>query len=841
MQTKLISLIHKAKPKRALFTSFAFSIAWFESVVLPALRAVGCEQIDLLVDARDASVSTEEAVSLYAGKAYRIIPVYLAGTSVFHPKLSYLETEHHDCLVVSSANLTLAGHGKNLEIIDAVSSQTEPDVLVEFANFLDILIRKHEFSPENMEVLVSYQTRAASFMPKEPTRNRKAWLVHTLERTAAEQLVEHASTLGPILTLTVLSPYHSPSGAPVQRLADKLGAPVIRIGLNAATYVAPFREDAMQFTQPPEYVLPDTERAARFLHAKCFELVTQDNVLVMTGSVNATGQSLESTKNVEVSLVRLSNESPFAWDDVDEPEGYLPCEFSVAEMTARLPALQASWTSSNHLTGFVEPFGDSAQMALAEIWEGDALILSIPDVELLEGVFSIKLRNQYGAQGGLRLVIIAPTWKATGWINVEVELAADETQRALVNASARLLAGEYQISDLNTLLSWLESLQEKRELQPVHPGGGNRPKGETPEPSTDPLITYAEWHVSTERYRGFGVPAALARSSIEALFKWLDRDIEKIKPTIQPPEPKPVDKPTVITSPPRLRLLVSERSEFVDDTVDPNVAENADEIFMRCLARLPQALEANPRTAQTPLIVELCGSAQLKFGLFNLEMARTSGRPDEAVQNLLEGWLLRFSAFDYSDEHRARLLPFFCALACCTAHVYPGTSLPSLKQALNRLARRALTRQEVHHSAELAFASNRFARLSELAHSLALSKASAIGDSVTVSEQLAQLVAHVVLESVPDLSAMPAAFKKPVAALMQHRSSSNKAFGLVHDFPGSGGFCPCCFAALHADDQARLRTERTHVCKNVTCQRPLFYGVDSSELNQLGLTGRYKG
>lgn len=840
MQTKLIYLIHKARPKRALFTSFAFSIAWFESVVLPALRAVGCEQIDLLVDARDASVSTEEAASLYAGKTYRIIPIYFAGTAVFHPKLSYFETEHNDCLVVSSANLTLAGHGKNLEVIDAVSSQSEPDVFGEFAHFLDILLSKHEFSAENKEVLVSYQVRAASFAPKEPTPNRKAWLVHTLEHTAAEQLVEHASKLGPILSLTVLSPYHSPSGAPVQRLADKLGAPVIRIGLNAATYVAPFREDAMQFTQPPEYVLPDTERAARFPHAKCFELVTQDNVLVMTGSVNATGQSLESTKNVEVSLVRLSNESPFAWDDVDEPEGYLPCEFSVAEMTARLPALQASWTSSNHLTGFVEPFCDSAQMALAEIWERGTLIASIPDVELLEGAFSIKLRHQYGAQGGLRLVIIAPTWKATGWINVEVELSADETQRALVNASARLLAGEYQISDLNTLLSWLESLHGNREPTHVYAGGGNSPKGDISESSAGPLVTYAEWHVSTERYRGFGIPAALARSSVEALFKWLDRDIEKIEPTIQPTELVPVDKPTV-TSLPRLRLLLSERSEFVDDSVDSNVAENADEIFMQCLARLPQALETNPRTAQTPLIVELCGSAQLKFGLYNLEMARASGRPDVSVQNLLEGWLLRFSAFDYNDEHRARLLPYFCALACCTAHVYPGTSLPSLKQALNRLAGRALTRQEVHHSAELAFASNRFARLSALALTLALAKASAIGDSLTVSEQLAQLVAHVVLEPVPDLSAIPATFKEPVAALMQHRRSLNKAFGLVRDTPGSGGFCPCCFAALHADDQARLRTERAHVCKNVTCQRPLFYGVDSSELNQLGLTGRYKG
>ena len=61
MSIKLISLIDKARPRRALFTTFTFSISWFEAIIVPALRRWGCEQIDVLVDARYARRSTDEA------------------------------------------------------------------------------------------------------------------------------------------------------------------------------------------------------------------------------------------------------------------------------------------------------------------------------------------------------------------------------------------------------------------------------------------------------------------------------------------------------------------------------------------------------------------------------------------------------------------------------------------------------------------------------------------------------------------------------------------------------------------------------------------------------------
>lgn len=229
---------------------------------------------------------------------------------------------------MSSANLTLSGHGKNLEVLDAVSSFQESAVFGEFAGFLEAFTHKHRFSPENKAILNGYQRRAAQMrdaVGDVDEAARKAWLVHTVERPASEQLAALAAQFSLPRTLTVLSPYHAPSGGPVQRLAAAIGVDEIRIGLDSRYRgFAPFDEALTEFVEPIQYVVADTEHADRFPHAKCFEVLADDGVLVMTGSVNATRQSLESTTNVEVSLVRRLNESPFLWEEIEAPPNSSP-------------------------------------------------------------------------------------------------------------------------------------------------------------------------------------------------------------------------------------------------------------------------------------------------------------------------------------------------------------------------------------------------------------------------------------------------------------------------------------------------------------------------------------
>ena len=863
MQTTLVSLIRKARPVRALFTTFTFSIAWFEAIVIPALRASGCTQIDVLVDAREACKSTDDANSRYAGSAYRIIPVFMAGTTVFHPKLAYFEGEESDSLVIGSANLTLSGHGRNLEVLDAVDSITNPGVFEEFSEFLDALISVHDFSAENLEVLESYQRRSVLVSANAGAiddASRKAWLIHTLERTAAEQLVEHAGRVRGAKRATILSPYHSPSGAPVANLARELGVQDVQIGVSSRDLTIPFRAAIDIAGKPVQYITANTPDSSRVLHAKCFEVEGDDGVIVMTGSVNATSQSFESTKNVEVSLVRLLAQSPFVWDAA-VPVGYAPCEFNVAELTAKNPALQATWTACNHIVGLLQP-AEKPQTVRLEIWDGEICHACIDDVALLaNGQFTVKMSEMFNSRGALRLVLTGDAMSAVGWINVELELAANDTQRALAKASARMLSGDFDASDLAAIFSWIEGLHFSHSADASFETGGSatekRQRADPASESPGAKLSYKEWRDSVEKYKGFGIRAEVARSSLEAAFSWLDRDVNNsggsgnesssaTRVSVAAPfrAVGHQDDSNSGTTPSTrgLRLLTTAKSEFDDDDEGQDAdVDDENSSFQRLVQSIPKALQLDASSAIVPLMVELSGSAVFKIALRHLQTihAAHQSAPDAHLQ--LEAWLMRFSGFPYSETNRERLLPYFCAMACCTSHYFPRSSKAALKESLQRLAQGSVTGLEIHDNALLALSTPRFRRVGELDRAVIPACARAIHEAVTLSQQLEDLIVTTMSENKRAGTVTLGANGAIIDALREHRKSSDRAFGVVADRPGQGRHCPCCYNVLQTDDQARLRATRFFLCKNPCCTRPIFFGLDTAALARHGLAGRFKG
>ncbi|WP_321910229.1 phospholipase D-like domain-containing protein [Paraburkholderia sp. J11-2] len=859
MSVKLISLIDKARPRRALFTTFTFSISWFEAILIPALRRAGCEQIDVLVDARYARRSTDEASGLYIGSAYRVIPVYMARTTVFHPKLVYLDGfDDADRLVVSSANLTLSGHGKNLEVLDAISAAEEPGVLGEFAEFLDALTAKYDFSADYGEILSGYSTRIRSRIAKLGQVNdadRRAWLVHTLSRTAAEQLTEHAYRLDNPHTLTVLSPFHSPTGSPVQELADEIGVSKIRIGLDAKNPVAPFLKDGNAFDAVPGFVRADTDHFERTLHAKCFEVKGDDGVVVMTGSVNATAQSLASTDNVEVSLVRLLDETPFAWKKLDKPKEYKPCEFNVDELSARNPALQVSLTPDNRLVGQMFPSGPDQRVTL-EVLDGDVSRHTQQNTPMTNGAFDVRLHRTLSAENSLQLIVTGEDLYAVGWINVELDLRTNPSQRDLAKASARLLAGEHRNADLDQITNWLLALQSRQK-----PTGtpGPRPGGAGQKSKAPPArkMTYAEWRKSIEEAQGATGQPAVSRNAIEAAIQWVNRDVKKRTdiPDLKAPEPKdprgkPEGKPCTPGQPdtppgmpkPKLkpRFIASEDEEYSQQPGEPannDEAKESEERFLQALEAIPRGLELDARGSIVPLLVELSATQVLKLTLNTLGPVEDSGRQTSQLP-LIQGWLNRFARFDYSEQNREALMPLFAAMVCCAAEFHGDVALPSLKEALVRLLGRALEAGEVLESATLGLESDRFERLSDEGKQMALTRANAVETSSTNSDVLTDLI---VLTLDPQSRTCPTVapeYTPVVRALHRYqRQPSSKAFGVVRDGVQASA-APCCGGPLHSDDMTILRARRQLVCKE--CKRPIFYGLDPAVLEERGLTNRFK-
>ncbi|MFS2106130.1 hypothetical protein [Ralstonia sp. Ralssp135] len=840
MQTTLLSLVHAAKPRRALFTTYTFSIFWFETFALPALRNAGCKQIDVLVDEREARKSCEEATSLSAGSAYRIIPVYMNGTAVFHPKLVYLQGSEHDHLVVSSANLTLAGHGKNLEVLDAVSSYREPAVFGEFAGFLDSLTNRLEFSDEDRAILREYKQRARDLRQAAgdiPEARRTTWLIHTVDQPANSQFVALADEqLEAPTSLTVLSPYHSPSGAPVARLAAALGVQELSIGIEAGRRIAPFDPDAVQFEHPPQYVTAVTENNLRFPHAKCFEVQAANGVLLMTGSVNATQQSLETTKNIEVSLTRRLPEAPLQWQPV-EPKEFVSCDFSAAAMTPRAASLQATWTQAHRLVGRVKPAGQ-AQAVTLQLWAGTNLLWAEEGVQLAaDGTFNTRMSQYFDASLGLRLELTGPTIEARGWVNVEYELSANEQERTLTRASTRLLAGHFGIEDIHTIVGWIRGLGGAAAKATPAAGAASPNSGQTAAAVPAAKVTYEEWRDSVEQYRGFGLQASVAGQSFESAIKWLNRDLHARHST---GTSKAADAGSR-----RMRLLADDERGTLDDAPEPISEADANELEQSLVASIPFALELDAHAAIVPLLVELSGCQMLKYAMECLDSASDAGRSADGVQLVLDAWLTRFSKFDYSAVNRERLLPLFYAMACCAAYYHPRAAIAALKEAVVRLAGRPVSTQEMVDLASMALQSNRFERVAAGDRAAVTARAQAICESATLSETLETLIAQTLNDTATKSPAesnstalpIPVEYTAVFDALRQHRTSKQGAFGLIRP-QGTMG-CLYCYKAVNDKEQLTLRTTRAVLCGN--CKRPLFYDLDAAALARHGLTGKFRG
>jgi hypothetical protein len=128
---------------RALFTTYSLSLTFFESVILRLLRQSGCREIWVVADAQGYQASLMERRSHGVGQEYHLVPVALPH-GVFHPKCCYLEGSDGDLLAVGSGNLTFGGFGRNLEVLDVLSTETSPECFRDFGAFLNTLRKRQD-------------------------------------------------------------------------------------------------------------------------------------------------------------------------------------------------------------------------------------------------------------------------------------------------------------------------------------------------------------------------------------------------------------------------------------------------------------------------------------------------------------------------------------------------------------------------------------------------------------------------------------------------------------------------------------------------------------------------
>ena len=441
--------------QRAYFTTYALSLTFFESYLLPQLRRAGCERVTVFVDSDGYQASLMELKSRAVGREYSLIPIKSA-RGIFHPKITYLWGGDGDTLLVGSGNLTFGGHGKNIEVLEALNPNDDSAAFVDFAEFLEQLVTTESLTiPDTSDLTVL--ARRARDQVGDSVLGGAARLLHSLQTPILDQLVERAASQGPWSELLCLSPYHHPAGTPVRELAERLQVQTLSVGVPPSPNSAsafPF-EESRAWHLDIATVAPRVNRPKRPLHAKWFELRGK-KCWTLTGSVNATKQSLDSTRNVEVSVLRsLETRASENWKTAKEPR-HEPSDvlgFGQSQDLVIHAVLSANGSIEGQVLG---------SEGLAGYWEiglqiGDKRG-SLQEVQLqADGRFRWWPSdfNEFEIQNSPQISLTKGPLKARGWLSVLSFLKLPSRSRAAQAAIARMIARPEALDDCRVLLDYI--------------------------------------------------------------------------------------------------------------------------------------------------------------------------------------------------------------------------------------------------------------------------------------------------------------------------------------------------------------------------------------------------
>jgi hypothetical protein len=285
-----LDVVRAGRWTRALFGTFALSLGFFEAAPLRALRRVGANDIRILSDVSGVAASLGEAGAREVGRSYAVDAVAMPA-GCFHPKFILLDGEDGPRLVIGSGNLTFGGWGRNLELCEVLSPATSPAAFGDMADFLEALATTPRVDFPGSDVASSWST-ALRRVPVAGDAG-EIRILHSVDRPIADQLVELAAAAGGATGMLVASPYFGGAGA-VRSLAERLGIERVEVHVSTSLAVAGRHYDfaADPLAVPVVVEGLDEGESQRPMHAKLIEIACGDAVLMVSGSVNASGPAL---------------------------------------------------------------------------------------------------------------------------------------------------------------------------------------------------------------------------------------------------------------------------------------------------------------------------------------------------------------------------------------------------------------------------------------------------------------------------------------------------------------------------------------------------------------------
>lgn len=295
---RLINEIPSGKFHSALMTSYSINLYYWESQLLKTLSKKGINYVSAVVDSECLSEQLYYFNSARENRAPKFGLHGFKSEGAFHPKIQFYAGKNSILVLVGSGNISISGHGKNLEIwnpimIDSKDSPLFP-VVIGVWDYLGKIYRS--LGPEAVDIIETVKENCELLKGEIQMDSSDCKVSDVLsirffangEDTLMDQCL---SWIGEekIKDIVVMAPFHDKKAAFIESLIDLYHPEGFDLILQRGFGLSPDSDEIPSSVNVIEW---DELRASlslrqKYFHAKCIFLEGEKNSYLICGSANS--------------------------------------------------------------------------------------------------------------------------------------------------------------------------------------------------------------------------------------------------------------------------------------------------------------------------------------------------------------------------------------------------------------------------------------------------------------------------------------------------------------------------------------------------------------------------
>lgn len=298
-QRQLIKEIPSGKFHSALMTSFSINLYYWEIQLLRSLSAKGINFVSALVDSDCLSDQLLKFSKAFSGR--RPLDFSLHGYKMkgaFHPKIQFYAGRESVLVLVGSGNLTVMGHGRNLEVWSPVMVESAENPAYPFIrnvwSYLKSLYQGLGEEAENIIYSIEENCDLLRNDDDEPAAE------HFIGEDSIRFFTNQSISLyeqcrewignDTIKTITVMSPFYDSKAELIKALYKQYKPQEIRLIIEEGFGSLPKPENIPDYVKLYKWdkIAKASERRYQdYFHSKCFFFEGESNHYMLCGSANA--------------------------------------------------------------------------------------------------------------------------------------------------------------------------------------------------------------------------------------------------------------------------------------------------------------------------------------------------------------------------------------------------------------------------------------------------------------------------------------------------------------------------------------------------------------------------